>query len=202
MGTVSFETLTAGDSERFLKSKAGRHEVKATVIRAESGQELLSVRIWIGSHPGPDSSSGWSEPSRWSHVVYDDDMDIVAVGHGKRERDSWAMVTRVLDTKGISVRTVQEPKQPSRVQHVNPEYAGRGNQTLIAWLRYWSNAELSQDEADAKGTTCASEAARLAAELRARGATVPADLMVAARGRDGAPSRFVWEPGDVDILTT
>src|SRR5262245_55883214 len=104
MSKVSFETLTASDSGRFLTSKAGRHEVKATVIGAESGQELLSVRIWIGSHPAPGSTSGWSEPSWWSHVVYDDDMDIVALGHGKRERDSWAMVTRALAVKGISVK--------------------------------------------------------------------------------------------------
>jgi hypothetical protein len=199
MGAVSFETLTAGDSGRFLKSKAGRHEVKATVIRAESGQELLSVRVWIASHPGPSSSAGWSEPSRWSHTVYDDDMDIVAIGHGKRERDSWATVVRALEAKGISVRTVEDAKQPSRVRNVNPEYAGRNSQTLLYWLRYWSDETRSQDEADAIGSTRESEIAKLTEELQARGVTIPDDLAIP----DGtsAASRFTWGAGDVDILT-
>jgi hypothetical protein len=94
----SFETLKADDVGRRLRSANGRHEVAAKVIGAEDGEQFLSVRVWIGSE-ARDDGGGWSEPSAWSHTVYDPDHNIVAYGFGARERDSWAMVERILGKK-------------------------------------------------------------------------------------------------------
>jgi hypothetical protein len=104
----TFETLKAADSGRRLVSQSGRHEVAAKVMTDDEGEAYLVLRAWVGSHPGPKSSAGWSEPSRWQHIVLDDGLDIVATGWGKRERDSFAMAQKALAAKGI-VAHVREP---------------------------------------------------------------------------------------------
>ena len=93
----SFETLTHDAVGRRLISGDGRFEVAAKMITTDQG-EFLSVRVWIGSAP-TDGGDGWSEPSTWSHTIYDDDHDIVAVGFGSRERESWAAAERMLQRK-------------------------------------------------------------------------------------------------------
>lgn len=98
----SFETLKAAESGRRLVSQSGRHEVAAKVLTDADGDEYLVLRLWIGSHPGPSATAGWSEPSAWQHIVVDDDLNVVATGWGKRERDSFAMTERALATKGIT----------------------------------------------------------------------------------------------------
>jgi hypothetical protein len=100
--TPSVETLKAVESGRRLVSSLGRHEVAAKVFTDTEGNEYLVLRAWVGSHPGPQATAGWAEPSRWQHIVLNDDLDIVAVGTGARERDSFEMIKRALRTKGIT----------------------------------------------------------------------------------------------------
>lgn len=97
-----FETLKASDSGRRLVSKQGRHEVQVKLLTTQEGDQYLIVRTWIGSK-SPDGV-GWSEPSQWSHVVLDDNQNIVAQGFGPRERDSWSMTERILKVKGVLPR--------------------------------------------------------------------------------------------------
>lgn len=109
----SFETLKAADNGRRLVSQSGRHEVAAKILRDEEGDEYLVLRSWVGSHPGPKSSAGWSEPSRWQHIVLDDELNVVATGWGMRERDSFAMTQKVLAAKGIHARGEHAGSHPS-----------------------------------------------------------------------------------------
>jgi hypothetical protein len=94
-----FETLLASDSGRRVASKAGRHEVQAKILKTNEGDDYLVIRSWIGSH-SPDGE-GWSEPSLWSHIVLDDEHNIVVHACGRRERDSWSAALKALKTKGI-----------------------------------------------------------------------------------------------------
>lgn len=96
--TFSFETLKADEAGRRLKSSSGRFEVAAKLVSCDEGDVFLSVRVWIGSERRA-GGNGWSEPSAWSHTVYDADHNIMAMGYGMRERDSWAMVERTLGKK-------------------------------------------------------------------------------------------------------
>lgn len=105
MNNVSFETLKASPGGRILKTAQGRHEVKCTMIKLADGRELLSIRSWIGSPAKPGSTGGYSEPSLWSHLVIDDQMNLVASGAGPRERDSYAMIAKQLAAKGLGVTT-------------------------------------------------------------------------------------------------
>lgn len=106
----SFETLKAADSGRRLVSKSGRYEVVAKILRDAEGEEFLVLRAWVGSHPSLSASAEWSEPSLWQHVVLNDDLDIVATGWGKRERDSFAMVQKALKVKGVDVSGHSTPE--------------------------------------------------------------------------------------------
>jgi hypothetical protein len=94
-----FETLKADEVGRRLKTKSGRFEVAAKHALSDEGDHFLVVRLWIGSEPGPKATEGWSEPSTWSHTVYDLDHNMVAYGFGSRERDSWAMAEKLLGRK-------------------------------------------------------------------------------------------------------
>lgn len=95
---LAFETLTTDEVGRRLKTQSGRFEVAAKIAMTEDGESFVVVRLWIASEPGP-RSEGWSEPSSWSHTVYDLDHNMVAYGFGARERDSWAMAEKVLARK-------------------------------------------------------------------------------------------------------
>jgi hypothetical protein len=129
--------------------------------------------------PGPSATAEWSEPSRWQHLVLDDDLNLVAIGCGKRERDSFEMAKKALAAKGIKIGG----GEGSRTAHHDPEYEGVGTETLKAWLRYWQNASRSQAEAEELGIPREVQIARLEAELRARGGrSGRADAVNAASG--------------------
>jgi hypothetical protein len=169
--TPSIETLKANDSGRSLVSAAGRHEAAARLLTDSDGNEYLVLRAWVGSRPAPNASrpprpdAQWSEPGRWQHIVLDDNLDIVAVGTGKRERDSFEQIKRALRSKGITAGG----GEGSRTKHYDPQFENVGSQTLLAWLAYWRNAARSQSEADETGQSREWHIGKLEAELRSRG---------------------------------
>jgi hypothetical protein len=78
------------------------------------------------------------------------------------------MASKALAVKGIDVSTIDPPRETG-AKHVESEFKGRGNATLLAWLKYWLNPKRSQDEADAIGTTREQEIAKIRDELVSRG---------------------------------
>lgn len=189
---ASFETLKSAESGRRLVSQTGRHEVAAKILTDADGDEYLVLRTWVASPPGLHASAEWSEPSIWSHVVFDDDLNLVATGWGMRERDSWAMVQKALTVKGIDSGSARQ----GRIPHVNPDYEAVGVPTLRAWLEYWTGVHagtrsLTPGSNDTVEMAPA-EIAKLRKEIQERG--YAADSSV-------APSKFVWEEGDFEVLS-
>jgi len=180
--TPSVETLKAADSGRRLVSAAGRHEVAAKILSDTDSREYLVLRAWVGSHAGPKATSeSWSEPSRWQHIVLDDELNIVAVGTGRRERDSFEMIKRALRSKGITAGG----GEGSKTKHHDSRFEGVGNQTLNAWLHYWQDAARSQEEADETGVSRQWHLGKIEAELKARGQVVSGEE---------PPSKFASRP--------
>jgi hypothetical protein len=187
--TPSVETLIAAESGRRLVSSLGRHEVAAKVLTDTEGNEYLVLRAWVGSHPGPKATAGWSEPSCWQHIVLDDDLDIVAVGTGARERDSFEMIKRALRSKGITAGG----GEGSRTKHYDPEFDQVGNETLKYWLAYWRDDSRSPDGDDRGPREW--HVGKIESELRARGHLDEPDDAAALKARSTRPG------GDDEALT-
>ena len=175
--TPSSETLTATVNGRSLVSLSGRHEAAARVLVDTDGNEYLVLRARFSPLAAPNASRPpvedvlWTEAGQWQHIALDEGMNIVAVGTGRRERDSFEQIKRALRSKGI----LAGGGEGSRTPFYDPQFETIGNQTLEAWLKYWQDTNRSPD-VDENGLSREWHIGKLAKELQARGRlVVPAD---------------------------
>jgi hypothetical protein len=194
--TPSSETLTATGNGRSLVSSSGRHEAAARVLTDTDGNEYLVLRARFSALAAPNVSRPpledvlWTEEGQWQHIALDQGMNIVAVGTGQRERDSFEQIKRALRSKGI----LAGGGEGSRTPFFDSQFETVGNQTLGAWLKYWENEDRSPD-VDENGRSREWHIGKLRSELRARG-RLPghhSDLALIPDASTGGASLDRWE---------
>ncbi len=89
VGTFGWETLAPPEGGRRLLDQREKYQVSAKVRTHGEYQGWLFVKLW-------------SDDAGWSHLAFDRDHTLVGQGYGRKEKDSYADLRRVLAYKNVA----------------------------------------------------------------------------------------------------